>query len=246
VFASGIGKYEKVKHLIEPRFEYRYLTTPTDTLRIPIFDEVDSTPQDANRVRMVLANRLLGRGGEGIGTRELASFEITQDYSFDAHLNSDDFGRTSQLGPLGMSLRLTPTVGSGFDARMSYDTLNKNLFSTSIAAAVQRPIGMLNLTWYQNYNPRSGDRISSQMRTLIGFRKTDFPLDFRVHLAYDIVNSSLSDQRYQVNYKGSCWNVAAEYRDTKLGAFPTREFLVIFGLKGVGSLPQIRGNLGGY
>jgi LPS-assembly protein len=246
VFAGGIGKYEKVKHLIEPRFEYRYLTTPTDVSRIPIFDEVDSTPQDANRVRMVLANRLLGRGGEGIGTRELASFEIIQAYSFDAPLNFGDLGQTSQLGPLAMSLRLTPTVGTGFDARMSYDTLNNNLFSTSIAASVQRPSGMLNLTWYQNYNPRSGDRISSQMRTLIGFRKTDFPLDFRVHLAYDIVNSSLSDQRYQINYKGSCWNVAAEYRDTKLGAFPTREFLVIFGLKGVGSLPQIRGNLGGY
>jgi LPS-assembly protein len=246
VFSGGIGKYEKVKHLIEPRFEYRYLTTPTDTSRIPIFDEVDSTPQDANLVRFVLANRLLGRGREGVGTRELGSFEIIQSYSFDQPLTYGDSERTSQLGPLGMALRLTPTMGTGFDARLSYDTLNRSLFSTSLAASVQRPIGMLNLTWYQNFNPRSGEQLSSQLRTLIGFRKRDFPLDATVHLAYDIHNAELGDQRYQLNYTGSCWNISAQYRDTKIGQFPTREFLIVVGLKGVGSLPEIRGNLGGY
>jgi LPS-assembly protein len=52
VFGGGFGGYSKIKHLIEPRFEYRYLTTTTDTTLIPIFDEVDSTPQDANLVKM--------------------------------------------------------------------------------------------------------------------------------------------------------------------------------------------------
>ena len=72
------------------------------------------------------------------------------------------------------------------------------------------------------------------------------PLDASIQIAYDIVNDSIGDQRYQINYQGSCWNISAQYRDTRIGAFPTREFLIIIGLKGVGALPEIKGSLGGY
>jgi hypothetical protein len=241
-----LGGYSKIKHLVEPRFEYRYLTTTTDVSRIPIFDEVDSTPRDANLVNFVLANRLLGRAREGVGTRELGSLELIQAYSFDAPLNFGDGVNTSQLGPLAMALRLTPTQGTGFDARLSYDLLFKNLRSTSLAASLMRPLGMLNLTWYESYNPRTGDRFSSQVRSLVAFRKAGFPLDASIQIAYDIANDSLGDQRYQINYQGTCWNISAQYRDTRIGAYPTREFLVVIGLKGVGALPEIKGSLGGY
>jgi LPS-assembly protein len=246
VFKGGLGKYEKTKHLIEPRIEYRYLTTTTDVSRIPIFDEVDSTPKDASVVQFVLANRFLGRDREGVGTRELGSLEFIQAYSFDEPLNLGDGTRTSQLGPTSVALRLTPSVGTGFDARLSYDLLFKNLRSTSLAASVQRPIGMLNLTWYESFNPRTGDRFSSQVRSMIGFRKAGFPLDATVQIAYDIVRAQIGDQRYGINYTGSCWNISAQYRDTRIGAFPTREFLIVIGLKGVGVLPEIKGSLGGY
>lgn len=246
VFGGGFGGYSKIKHLIEPRFEYRYLTTTTDTTLIPIFDEVDSTPQDANLVNFVFANRVLGRMREGVGTRELASLELIQSYSFDAPLNFGDGMTTSQLGPLGMALRVTPTANTGFDARLSYDLFFRSLRSTSLAASLTRPLGMLNLTWYESYSPRTGQKFSSQVRSLLAFRKTGFPLDASVQIAYDIVNQELGDQRYQINYQGSCWNISAQYRDTRIGAFPTREFLVVIGLKGVGALPEIKGSLGGY
>jgi LPS-assembly protein len=246
VFKGGFGGYSKIKHLIEPRFEYRYLTTTTDVTRIPIFDEVDSTPKDANLVNFVLANRLLGRARDGVGTRELGSLELIQAYSFDAPLNFGDGIQQSQLGPLGMALRLTPSQGTGFDARLSYDLLFKNLRSTSLAASLMRPLGMLNLTWYESYNARTGDRFSSQLRSLVAFRKAGFPIDASFQIAYDIANDSIGDQRYQVNYQGSCWNISAQYRDTRIGAFPTREILVVIGLRGVGALPEIKGSLGGY
>jgi lipopolysaccharide assembly outer membrane protein LptD (OstA) len=145
-----------------------------------------------------------------------------------------------------MDLRVTPAVGTGFDARLAYDTLYRNLISSSLAASLQRPIGMLTLTWYQSRNPRTGERFSSQLRTLVGFRKAGFPLAATVNLAYDIQNSTLQDQRYRVEYQGSCWNVSAEYRDTKLGLYPTKEILILFGLKGVGALPEIKGSIGSY
>ena len=84
------------------------------------------------------------------------------------------------------------------------------------------------------------------MRSLIGFRKAGFPLSASLQIAYDIVRRELGDQRYQLGYQGKCWNISAQYRDTRIGAFPTREFLIVIGLKGVGSLPEIKGSLGGY
>jgi lipopolysaccharide assembly outer membrane protein LptD (OstA) len=247
VFEGGFGGFSKIKHLVEPRIEYRYLTTPTDVTRIPIFDEVDSTPRDANLVNFVFANRVLGRVREGVGTRELASLELMQSYSFGAPLTGPVSNPpNSQYGPLAMSLRLTPAPGTGFDARVSYNLLYKYLNSTSLAASLMRPLGMLNLTWYQSYRPSAGERTSSQLRGLMAFRKAGFPLDASVQLAYNIVDGTFGDQRLGINYQGSCWNISAQYRDTRIGAFPTREFLIVIGLKGVGALPEIKGSLGGY
>ncbi len=246
VFEGGLGAYDKVKHLIEPRIQYVYLTTPTDVSQVPIFDEVDSTPRDANLVRMVLANRLLGRGGEGVGTRELGSLEISQDYSFDEPLNPGDGVRTSQLSALGIALRVTPTARTGFDARLSWDHLFKNLRSSSLAASAQGSLGTMNLTWYQSFSPRTGERVSSQIRTMLAFRRPNFPLEASVQLAYDSVRSELGDQRYGISYQGSCWNISGTYRDTRIGAFPNREFLIVIGLKGVGALPEIKGSFGAY
>jgi len=176
----------------------------------------------------------------------LGSLEFYQDYSFDAPLNPGDAIRTSQLGALGMALRVTPTAGTGFDARLSYDHLFRNLRSSSLAASLRGGVGMVNLTWYQSFLARTGTRTSSQVRSLLVYRKAGFPLDLSVQIAYDIVKSELGDQRYGINYQGSCWNISAQYRDTRIGAFPTREFLIVIGLKGVGALPEIKGSLGGY
>ncbi len=237
-----LGPYSKFKHVIEPRVEYAYLGGTEDTSRIPVFDEVDSTPL-TNRARLVLANRLLARSKEGVSARELGSFELFQEYSFSDPLNRGE-GRTSQWGPLNMLLRLIPTVGTGFDARASFDTLFNNLISTSVAASVQQPIGWLNLTWYQSFNPRSGDRVSSQVRTMVGFRKRDFPLRATLHLAYDLERGEFQQQQLQVHWEGSCWSISAEYRDLQLGLYPTRDYVIQISLKGVGALPEIRGSIG--
>jgi LPS-assembly protein len=244
VFTTPRWGFSKFKHLIEPRIEYAYLQGTEDTSQIPVFDEVDSTPLD-NRVRVSLANRLFGRSEASLSSRELASFELFQDYSFSRPLSFGLGGETSGWGLLTASLRLTPTLGASFDARASYDTFNSNLASTSLSATGRRPYGSLALTWYAGHNPLTGDRVSSQVRTLISFRKPNFPLSAQVHVAYDLEQAELQQQRFVLGWVGSCWSISAEYRDLKLGLFPTRDFRIVIELKGIGSLPEIKGSLGG-
>jgi LPS-assembly protein len=236
-----LGPYSKFKHLVEPRIEYSFLDGTEDTSRIPVFDEVDSTPL-TNRARLVLANRMLARSKEGVSARELGSFELFQEYSFSDPLNSSGED-TSQWGPLSALLRVIPTVGTGFDARADFDTLHKNLISTSVAASARGPLGWVNLTWYQSFNPRTGDTASSQVRTLIGFNKTDFPLRATLHVAYDIEKNEVQQQQIRLHWEGTCWSISTEYRDLRLGQFPSRDYRIVISLRGVGSLPEIKGSL---
>jgi LPS-assembly protein len=242
VINKPLGPYSKFKHVIEPRIEYSYLNGTEDTSQIPPFDEVDST-RFVHRARLSLANRLLARSKEGVSARELGSFELFQDYSLSDPLNLGD-GLSSQWGQLTALLRLAPVVGTGFDARFGYDTLFKNLSSSSLAASLQRPVGSLAFTWYRNFNPRTGERISSQIRTIVSFNKQGFPLGARLQLAYDIERSELQQQAFRVEWKGSCWGISAEYTDLRLGQFPSRDFRIIISLRGIGALPEIRGSLG--
>ena len=141
------------------------------------------------------------------------------------------------------SFRVTPSPGTGLDARASYDWLNRNLVSTSLTGVGRTGLGSLSLTWYEGFNPISGDRVSSQVRTLINFLKPGFPLTAGLHVAYDVERKEIQQQRYQVGWKGSCWSISAEYRDLKIGLYPTRDFRIIIELKGVGGLPEIKGSL---
>ncbi len=243
VFNKGRWGFSKFKHLLEPRIEYAYLEgIGEDNSEIPIADEVDSTPLD-NRVRLSLANRLFGRSEKSLSSVELGSFEVFQDFSFSRPLTFGPDGTTSGWGPMTGSLRLTPSPGTGLDARASYDWLNRNLTSTSLTGLGRNGLGSLSLTWYAGFNPISGDRVSSQVRTLINFMKPGFPVTAALHIAYDIEQKEIQQQRYQIGWKGGCWAVSAEYRDLKIGLYPTRDFRIMIELKGVGGLPEIKGSL---
>lgn len=244
VFNTQRWGFSRFKHLIEPRIEYAYLQGTDDTSAIPVFDEVDSTPLN-NRIRLSLANRFFGRSEKNLSSTELGSFELYQDYSFSRSLTQSADGRMSGWGPLTASLRLTPSPGTGVDARASYDFLNGSLVSTSLTGTGRVGFGSASLTWYEGFIPQTGDRSSSQVRTLLNFRKPGFPLSASAHIAYDVENRELLQQRYQLGWLGSCWGITAEYRDLKIGLYPTRDFRIVIELKGIGGLPEIRGTLGG-
>jgi len=245
IFTKPHWGFSKFKHLIQPRIEYAYLQgIGEDNSQIPIADEVDSTPLD-NRVRLSLVNQLFGRSEKSLSAVELGSFELFQEYSFSRSLSSNGEGGTSNWGPMVGALRVTPVPGTGLDVRASYDWFNRNLVSTSVSGTGRSGFGSLSLTWYAGFNPTTGDRVSSQLRTLINFQKPGFPFTAALHIAYDAEQKEIQQQRYQVGWQGSCWSVTAEYRDLKIGLYPTQDFRIVIELKGVGSLPEIKGSLGG-
>jgi len=208
---------------------------------VHVFDEVDSALLK-NRVRVTLANRLYGRSAKDLSARELASFEVFQEYSFDEAL-SRTTTEESQKGPLNALLRVSPTPTTVFDARASYDSLYKNLRSTSLAVNLLKGSTYTNLTWFQSYNPANGERSGSQVRTSLGLGGNESRLQLALHVSYDIEKEEYQQGRIMTRYGGSCWGVSLEYRDYRIGAFPSRDYRIVIDLKDVGRLFEIQGGL---
>ena len=82
IFDVKIGPWEKLKHIIEPRVDYTYVSDVSDPARIPAFDTIDTT-LGQNQIRYAIVNRLLAKTGGTTGSaEEIASLEIAQTYAF--------------------------------------------------------------------------------------------------------------------------------------------------------------------
>jgi len=242
IFDLDNEKGTRIKHLIEPRIEYHFLSdSGGNSLLIPVFDEVDSMVK-TNRMKFTLSNRLYSRSNKSTGTQEVLSLDLYQEYSFDHPLSYGLDGKTSQRGPYGAALRLLPLHGMTIDARVSVDSMSHHLRSTSLSATLYQNSYHTGLTWYEGYST-AGDRTSSQAQLSFGMAKPDFPLKFDVRIAYDIEKQSMQQQRLSLGYTGSCWGIRAEYRNLESAYYPARDYRIIFSLKGIGDLPIIRGSL---
>lgn len=243
IFNFENDKGTRIKHLIEPRIEYRFLSDPgSDTDLNPVFDEVDSTMK-VNRLKFTLSNRLYARSNSSASAVEVLSFDLYQEYSFDQPLSFGAEGKTSQRGPYGAALRLIPLKGATIDARVSLDAISHHLRSTSLSASLSKKSYNTGLTWYEGYSSTTGERTSSQAQLRFGLNKADFPLRFDVAIAYDIEKQAMQQQRLSLGYTGSCWGVRVEYRDLRSAYYPASDYRIIFSLKGIGDLPIIKGSL---
>ena len=84
IYDVEIGPWDKLKHVIEPRVDYNYVSNVDDPASIPAFDEIDNA-LGRNQVRYAIVNRLLARSAEfkAGSAEEIASLEIAQTYAFE-------------------------------------------------------------------------------------------------------------------------------------------------------------------
>lgn len=244
IFELDNDKGTKIKHLVEPRIVYQFLSDPGDDMDlIPLFDEVDSTPI-TNRTTLTLANRLYVKTRKSPSAREVASLDIFQTYSFSDPLSFGSDGETSQKSPYGIAVRVVPVAGTTVDARAAFDALTNKLRSTSLSASMFKPEYNAGLTWYDGYSATTGEKTSSQVQVRLGMKKPNFPLSFDVRVAYDVEKAQVQQQHFGLGWTGSCWGLRAEYRDLRSATYPARDYRLVISLKGVGELPAIKGSLG--
>lgn len=236
--ASG----DKLKHLVEPRVEYSYISNPGDQRVIPIFDEKDSVLV-SNRLRWTLTNRLFYKAGEA-GSREVASFELFQDYSFTDPLT---YPRppleASRKGPVTAALRATPWQGLSVDVRASAGPFTGSTRSTSFTSSLSRGSSNVALTWNSTYDPLRATTTASQAILSGALAPSAGRWRLEARMVYDFQNRLALDQRFAFRWRGSCWSAFAEYRDYRAPGLNSRDYRVSIDLTGLGTFLDIHGGL---
>jgi LPS-assembly protein len=233
----------RVKHLIEPRLIYSYVSNPGDQSKIPVFDEKDSVLV-TNQVQAILSNHVLVKSKDG-SSREVALVEFGQNYSLSGPLT---FARppfpSSKRGPFSIAVRVLPQPQMALDARAEFDAVTKKLSSTAFSGNAFLGKASANLTWYTSINPINGAVLSSQTRAMLAYGPNEAKWRAEAQLAYDIHTGQMLEQRYAFRWRGSCWAVWAEVRDYTIVPNQTRDYRITIDFTGLGTLFDIRGGLG--
>ncbi|MCB1033322.1 MAG: LPS-assembly protein LptD [Acidobacteria bacterium] len=257
IYDKTSGRYSKLKHVIEPRWDYSFVEDIDDGNRIPLFDEIDRI--NSNNVgRFALVNRLLAkpRPKEGEqeaagGAREILSWELSRAYSFDdaRPLQSGRFENLPggvddgmgdgtverQAGPVSSLLRFNPSNQTNLTARVDYDTLFGQITSTSLSGSVGLGRNSLGLSWRTNWDNETGEKRSDQARIGASLDLVPRRLNLKTDLVYDIEKSLLQQQRYLLNYLGQCASFTLEWRESEFGTEVERDLRFSLTLKNVGT-----------
>jgi LPS-assembly protein len=257
IFGGSSGT--KLKHVVEPRFTYAFEDEFDDQDRVPIFDEIDGLTSN-NLGRVTLVNRWLAKpaGDSGGAAREVLAFELSQAFSFneDQPLQQgqvteevDGVPQTRRLtrsaGPVTSLLRYNPSDRLSLRTQVSYNTLFSEVESTQLSGTVRAGSNALDLTWFTRRSPVLGETVSNQVR--VGGRVGIVPrkLALEGQINYDLERSLLQQQRYILDFTGSCYGLRFEVRDFTSGPGPDAlrdtDFRFSLTLKNVGTFLDLTG-----
>ncbi len=258
------GRFSKVKHIVEPRIEYVYRDAfddprtdadgnpiPDDDGEVPLFDEIDRF-RPANQATFSFINRIMAKPSDpdaGSGF-EILSFALEQPYSFDQDrpLQSgtvDGVRLESQAGPLRAILRFNPSRQTSVKAEARYNTLFSNIQSLSLSGGFRAGNHGFGGSLQTGWNVQTGEVQNNQARLF-----TSLALGPKVKLdaslSFDLEDEDAKNplqQRYFLSYKGSCYTLQLELRESQFGLIEDRDFRFSFTLKNVGTFIDMNGSL---
>ena len=205
-------------------------------------------------------------GGAGkekrLSTVEIASFEISQDYSFLGPLSASiALDEQRPVSPVISTLRVNPSINTSVDLRTSFDVLFREVRDASLSANLRSPgRGFLDFTWsisrdlegkalqelgqaFTNPFNRSqlgvhGEGVFFQRKVLLGFQ-ANYELG-------DVLPGEprFRDQRYRAGYNTQCCGFQFEYLNRNFVGSDLTEVRFLVNLKGVGNVVDLHQRVG--
>ena len=249
---------DKLKHVIEPRATYRYVTgigtNFNDFIR---FDETDLL-SNTNELELSLTNRIYAKRGNSV--QEIFTWEIAQKRYFDP-----TFGGALVDGQRNI-----------FDATAdltAYAFLVGPRSTSPVASTVRaNPIGRLAIQWQADYDPRYHAIVDSSFSVDYGWQRyfisagnnevhsnpllTPNANQFRfrtgfgngsrkgwnaaVDAVYDYRKSVIQYSTTQVTYNTDCCGLSFQYRRYNIGIRDETQYRVAFTIANIGSFGTLR------
>jgi LPS-assembly protein len=247
---------DKVKHVIEARIRYRYVTGIDDFRQTLRFDQLDVI-SNTNEVEFSLKNRLLKRNGAG-GTDSFLSWELYYKRFFDPTFggaiiaNHRNVFETSDLltgyaflyGPRRqspiVSIFRTQTKFS-VEWRTDYDPVLKKFVNSTLGVGVN--LGRLQVSASNNRldtNPVLAPK-ANQVRGSIQYGdNTRRGWNYGFTTGYDYLLGSFQFLFAQATYNTDCCGFSVQYRKNNFTAINDNQFRFAFTIANVGSFGTLQ------
>jgi LPS-assembly protein len=250
---------DKLKHVIEPRVTYKYVTgIGPDFNRYIRFDDTDLIA-NTNEVDLSLTNRIYAKKGND--TQEIFTWELAQARYFDptfggalipgqrnVFLAAQEVTPYAFLlyprveSPIDSSLRTTPIPGVTFEWRADYDPFFKRLTNSTVA---------MDLRWKKYYFVSLGDNLvhtnpilskpEDQIHARAGYGEiTHRGINFGVDTIYDIRNHALDWLTVQATYNTDCCGLSVQYRVSDIAGIVFTQYRLSFSVSNLGSFGTLR------
>jgi LPS-assembly protein len=253
----GRGKGAKIKHVIEPRATYRYVSGIQDFNQVIRFDDTDIL-SNTNEVEYSLTNRILAKDAAG-NVSEIFSWQLWYKRYLDP-----TFGGAAlpgQANVLASTLDLTgipfldgprhqsPVVSVlryqsniNMEWRADYDPVRGGIIDSGVS--VDRRIKRVFMSfgdYLLKSNPLLQFQGSNQLRgqvTYGGDNRRGFNVGFSAF--YDYRTSTMQFAQSQVTYNTDCCGFSVQYRRFDFGTRDENQFRVAFAVSNIGSVGTLR------
>jgi LPS-assembly protein len=253
----GRGKGAKLKHVIEPRVTYRYVTGIEDFNNVIRFDDTDIL-NNTNEVEYSLTNRLLAKDSNG-NVSEILSWQLWYKRYLDP-----TFGGAVIPGQPNVLMSTVDITGIPFvdgarhqspvvsvlryqsnvnvEWRADYDPVQHGIIDSGIN--VDRRVKQLFVSlgdFLLTSNPLLGAPGSNQLRGQVTYGG-DNRRGWNVGLSafYDYRLGAMQFIQSQVTYNTDCCGFSVQYRRFNFGTRDENQFRVAFAVSNIGSVGTLR------
>ena len=256
IFKAPAWLGEQVKHVIEPRIEYRYVGGVDDFARIIRFDETDILT-DTNEVQVSVTNRLYTKQKDG-AVEEVLTWEVRQSRYFDpsfggavvagqrnvilsaAELTGYAFlDGPRNYSPIVSSLRVHKRIG--FEWRTDYDPLRGGIVNSGLTADARFASYFLSVGHNQVRENPVVSPPSNQIRGTLGWgdqNRRGWNAGFSIY--YDYRRDVVQFANTQVTYNTDCCGFSMQYRRSGFGSLNENQYRFAFAVSNFGTIGTLK------
>jgi len=248
---------DKLKHVIEPRVRYDYVTGVPDFNNTLLFDPSDLLT-NTREMQFGLTNRIYAKRGNTVS--EIFSWDLSSKYYFDptfggalipgqrnvfaSELNLSGFsfldGRR-RTSPIVSTLRASPILGLSLAWQGDYDPDTQRIVNSSVSA---------NVRFHRYFITAGSDQIrpnpdiappANQFRSTFGFGDNNRKgWNAAFSMVYDYRSSLLEYGIAQVTYNTSCCGFSMQVRRLDFGTVAENQYLASFSIANVASVGTLK------
>jgi LPS-assembly protein len=267
----GNGYAEKFKHSIEPTVTIQRTSSIDNYNRIVQLDGTDYIVGGTTNITYGVTNRFFAKRQDAPGrpatSKEILDVELSQSHysnsqasQFDTSYTSSFTGAAaSNFSPIALSIRAVPANALNASVRAEFDSRYHNLRTIS-ATGTYAMTGLLqtNLTWSKSAAPQNSTTpglfqpVDQSINSTTTVHTRDNAYGGLYSFTYDVLHSSMIQQRISGFYNSQCCGVAFEYQNYSfagltqvLGVAADRRFFLSFTLAGLGNFSPFNGAMSG-